>query len=196
MNSRVLTTVVRYLTLGLLLAVAPAAAASAATYTVDGVHSSAVFKVKHFGVSNFYGVFNDIQGSIEYDPASPAGMAVEVTLAADSVETRYEQRNNHVKSPDFLNAAEFPTISFKSTSVAPNDDGTLVVTGNLTLHGVTREISVTAEKVGEGKHPRSGKDLIGFEARFTVDRTEFDMTFMAGPLSEDVEFLISLEAGQ
>lgn len=170
------------------------AVAGAATYEIDGTHSSAIFKIKHYGVSNFYGAFAGIEGTLDYDPADPASMGIDVTLDAASVTTRNERRDNHVKSPDFLNAAEFPTITFKSTGVTVNDDGTLQVTGNLTLHGVTREIQATVEKVGQGPHPRSGKELVGFEARFTVDRTEFDMAFMAGPLSEEVGFILSVEA--
>lgn len=196
MRKESLNTLTRYLVLGALIALVPAVAADAATYEIDGVHSSALFKVKHFGTSNFYGAFREIKGSIDYDAAAPEGMGIAVEISSASVDTRFEQRDNHVKSPDFLNAAEFPAISFKSTSVTANGDDTFAVTGNLTLHGVTKEIQVTAEKVGEGEHPRSGKQLIGFEARFVVDRTEFDMGFMAGPLSEEVEFLISLEAGK
>jgi polyisoprenoid-binding protein YceI len=169
--------------------------ASAATFEVDGVHSSAVFKIKHFGISTFYGMFGDISGAIEYDAENPDGMAVEISIAADSADTRNERRDTHVMSPDFLNAAEFPTISFKSTGVADNGDGTYSVTGDLTLHGVTKEVQVTAEKIGEGPHPRSGQQMIGFESRFTIDRTDYDMDFMAGPLSEEIEFILSLEAG-
>ena len=176
----------------LALSVVPA---TAATFEVDGVHSSAVFKIKHFGVSNFYGMFRDISGVIEYDAENPEGLAVEVTIAAGSADTRSESRDNHIKSPDFLNAAEFPTITFKSTSVSDNGDGTYAVTGDLTLHGVTREVQATAEKIGEGAHPRSGQEMIGFESRFTIDRTDYDMGFMAGPVGEEVEFILSLEAG-
>ncbi|MDH3404588.1 MAG: YceI family protein [Acidobacteriota bacterium] len=177
----------------LTLAALPAAAA---TYEVDPVHSSAIFKVKHFGVANFYGAFREVSGRIEYDPESPEGLAVEVTIAAASVDSRNGQRDDHLKSQDFLNVVEFPTISFRSTRVAPAGDDRYEVTGDLTLHGVTREIQVTAEKTGEGKHPRSGRDLVGFEARFAVDRTDFGMTFMAGPLSEQVEIILALEAGK
>ena len=169
-------------------------AASAATYEIDGIHSSAVFKIKHFGVANFYGFFEDISGTVNYDPVAGEALAIEVAIAAASVDSRFEQRDDHIKSPDFLNAAEFPTITFKSTSVAPGADGTYEVTGDLTLHGVTREIRVTAERTGEGKHPRSGKDMVGFETLFTVDRTDFGMDFMDGPLSAEVTFLLALEA--
>jgi len=171
------------------------APAAAATYTIDGTHSSAIFKIQHFGVSNFYGAFSALSGTIEYDAANPEGLSIQVSIAADSVTTRAENRDNHVKSPDFLNAAEFPTITFESTGVSQTGDGQYEVTGNLTLHGVTREMTVTAERVGEGAHPRSGKELVGFESHFTVDRTEHDMGFMAGPLSAEIDFILSLEAG-
>lgn len=169
--------------------------AGAATYTIDPVHSSAIFKVKHYGVANFYGVFRDISGSVEYLAGESDGLSIDITLRADSVDTRFERRDTHVKSPDFLSAAEFPTITFQSTRVEPVGDGVYEVTGNLTLRGVTKEITVTAERTGEGPHPRSGAPLVGFESRFTIDRTEFGVSFMAGPVSEEVEFLIAIEAG-
>jgi polyisoprenoid-binding protein YceI len=193
----VVSRAVRVVALGAIVALMVSALpASAATYEVDGVHSSAIFQVKHFGVSNFYGAFKEISGTVNYDAESADGLAVEVTIGAASVDSRYGQRDDHIKSPDFLNAAEFPAITFKSTSVTPAGDGVYSVTGDLTLHGVTNEIQVTATKTGEGKHPRSGKDLVGFETRFTIDRTEFGMSFMDGPLSAEVEFLLSLEAGK
>jgi polyisoprenoid-binding protein YceI len=178
------------LAFGLALVATPVAAAS---YQVDGTHSSAVFSIKHFGVSNFYGTFGEIQGTIEYDAANPGASAIQLTIAADSVRSRHSQRDDHIKSPDFLNAKQFPTVEFKSKSVSAKGDG-FEVKGDLTLHGVTKEITVMVQKTGEGKHPRSGKELIGFESRFTVDRTEHDMNFMAGPLSEEIGFIIAVEA--
>lgn len=170
------------------------APAGAATYTIDPVHSSALFKIQHFGASNFYGMFKSISGTLEYDAASPHQSSISVEIDAASVDTRVAQRDDHVKSTDFLDVQQFPTIEFRSKRVKSLGDGKLEVVGDLTLHGVTKEITAMAEKVGEGKHPRNGKSLIGFEARFTVDRTEFDMGFMAGPLGAEVEFLLSVEA--
>ena len=173
-----------------------AAPAAAATYDIDPVHSSAVFKIKHFNTSNFYGVFKSVNGTIEFDPSDAAKSSIEVTIAADSVDTRNDRRTDHVKSPDFLNAKQFPTITFKSSSVKSVGGDKFEVSGKLTLLGVTKDITVQVEKVGEGKHPRSGQELIGFETRFAVDRTDYDMNFMAGPLGEEVTFLLSLEAGK
>lgn len=169
--------------------------AAAATYSIDPVHSSVIFKIKHFGASNFYGAFKEVTGTIHYDAENPGASSVELEIAAASVDTRNEQRDNHIKSPDFLNAGEFPKITFKSTGVEGSADS-LQVTGKLTLHGVTKDVTATVEKVGEGKNPRSGANLIGFETRLTIDRTDFDMGFMAGPLGEEVDLIISLEAGQ
>jgi polyisoprenoid-binding protein YceI len=167
--------------------------AAAATYEIDGTHSSAVYKIKHLGVSNFYGTFGDLKGKIEWDPANVAASSIEVVIAAESVQSRNDKRDDHIKSPDFLDAKQFPTITFKSKSVK-GGAGALTITGDLTLHGVTREITVTAEKTGEGKNPRSGQDMIGFEARFTVDRTTHDMNFMVGPLTKEIDFILSVEA--
>ena len=172
-----------------------ASPATAATYKIDAVHSSALFKVKHLNTANFYGMFKEVDGTIVYDSADPAKSSIEVSIAAESVDTRSENRDNHVKSPDFLNAKQFPKITFKSKSVKATGNGMEVV-GDLTLLGVTKQVTAMVEKTGEGKHPRSGSDIIGFEAKFSVDRTAHDMNFMAGPLSETIEFTLAVEAAK
>lgn len=177
-----------------LVALGLALPAAAATYTIDPVHSSALFKVKHLGTANFYGMFAKVAGTLVYDQAKPGESKISVEIDAASVATRNDQRDAHAKSPDFLDVEQYPTIGFESEQVEDLGGGKLRVTGKLTLHGVTKVVVASVEKTGEGKNPRSGKALIGFEARITVDRTDFDMTFMAGPLSEAVEFILSVEA--
>ena len=167
--------------------------ALAATYKIDGVHSSAVYKVTHFNVSNFYGTFNEIAGTIEYDSDNIGASSIEISINAASVDSRAGRRDNHLKSPDFLNVKQFPKITFKSKSVESKGEA-MEITGELTLLGVSREITITAEITGEGKNPRSGDEMVGFEARFIVDRTAHDMNFMVGPVGKEIEFLISLEA--
>lgn len=178
---------------GLVAAAAPAAAAT--TYTIDPVHSSAVFKAKHLDVSNFYGVFGDISGTVTWDAENPADSSIAVTIAASSVDSRNGQRDEHIQSPDFLDAKQFPNITFKSSSVKALGDDEFEVAGELTLHGVTKKITVEATMTGAGEQPRSGKKLIGFETRFTVDRTNYDMNFMVGPLSSEIDFIFAFEAG-
>ncbi len=189
-SNRIFTPFLVALTLTTLLLATPV---TAADYSVDAVHSSALFKVTHLGTSNFYGMFKEMEGTIVYDDANPAGSSIEITIAAESVDTRSENRDNHVKSPDFLNAKQFPKITFKSTSVKAAGGG-LEVTGDLTLLGVTKPVTAKVVKTGEGKNPRSGAELIGFEATFSVDRTAHDMNFMAGPLGETIDFTLAVEA--
>ncbi len=170
--------------------------AGAATYKIDSVHSSVVFKVRHLGASNFYGTFNDIQGTIEFDPANPAAGSVAFEIPAESVYTRNEGRDRHLKSPDFLNAKQFPVIRFTSQRVEKVGDGRFRVTGELDLHGVKKTVSGEVEHVGTGKHPRSGAEIVGFETILNIDRTEFGMDYMAVPdgLGTDVQLTISVEA--
>jgi polyisoprenoid-binding protein YceI len=173
-----------------------APAAEAASYTIDPVHSSAMFKIRHFDASNVYGAFWDVSGTVTYDTASEADASIRITITAGSLDTNNERRDAHISSPDFLDAKQFPTIEFESTAVRPLGEGRFEVVGDLTLHGVTKEITATAEKVGQAAHPRSGKQLIGLETRFTFNRSDFDIEFMLGPLSDEVEIIVSIEAGE
>lgn len=180
--------------LALVTSLTLSAPASAAEYAVDSVHSSALFKVKHFDVAYFYGTFRDLEGTIVYDENDPSKSSIELVIDANSVDTRNSNRDDHVKSPDFLNAKQFPKITFESTQVKPLANGDLEVTGDLTLLGVKQPITITAEKTGQGTNPRSNKEMVGFHTEFTVDRTEHDMNFMVGPLSEEITLILSLEA--
>jgi polyisoprenoid-binding protein YceI len=175
-----------------LFAAHPAAAQT--TYAIDPVHSSVLFKVKHMGVANFYGRFNEIAGTIAYDEANPEKSSVSLEIQTGSVDTHASGRDDHLKSADFFNAAQFPTLSFASTSVEKSGGTTYEVRGDLTMLGVTKPVTLTVEKTGEGTHPRSQKPMIGFEARATIARSEWGMEFMNGPLSDQVELIIALEA--
>ena len=164
------------------------------TYKVDPTHSSVIFSVKHMGVSDFYGAFKQISGTVNLDTADPAKSAVELTIPVESVDTRNEKRDQHLKSPDFFNAAQFPTITFKSTKVEANG-GNYKVTGDLTLHGVTKPLTVEFKKGGESKGQK-GEVKTGGETRFTIKRSDFDMKFMNGPLGDDVNIILSLEGAK
>jgi polyisoprenoid-binding protein YceI len=170
----------------------PAAAApsgqAAQAFQVDPVHSSVMFRIEHMGVCNFYGAFTDVSGSYTLDETP----SFNFTVKADSVDTRSEARDKHLKSPDFFNAVEFPTITFKSTSAQKSGDN-WKVTGDLTLHGVTKP--VTAElKTWQPKDTRQGFRS-GFETHFTIKRTDFGMdTYVAeGGLGDEVTVLFAAE---
>jgi polyisoprenoid-binding protein YceI len=167
--------------------------AGADTFKVDPVHSALVFRVKHLGVGYFYGRFNDLTGTVTLDEKNPADASFQLQVKADSVDTGQAKRDNHLKSPDFFNAKEFPTISFRSKQVKPLKGGALEVTGDLTLHGVTKSITVKVKRVGSGNDP-FGKFRAGFETDFLIRRSDYGMNFMPQALGDDIWLLVGFEA--
>lgn len=178
---------------------APAAASvSAAAFKIDPVHSSNVFRIKHNGVANFYGRFKEMTGAIQWDDADPAACSLKIEIPVASVDTGVSARDGHLKNTDFFNAAQFPTLSFASTSLNKTGENTFSLAGDLTMHGVTKPITAELVKTGAGKDSRSNRELIGLEAKFTVQRSDFGMDYgvSAGGLGDDVHVIVSLEAGK
>lgn len=168
--------------------------AAVETYKVDPPHSFLLFHVRHLNAGNVYGRFNAPTGTIKYDAENPANSTFEVEVPSANIDTGVEKRDQHLKSPDFFNVEQFPTLSFKSTKVeAGGSADTLKVTGDLTIHGVTKPVTVEVKKLGEGKNPQ-GAELIGFESRFTVKRSDYDMNFMAGGVGDEIHIVVALEA--
>lgn len=169
-----------------------AASASAAdTYAVDTVHSSVVFRVKHMNVAHFYGRFNEFSGKITLDDADPSATAVEMEVKVASIDTANEKRDQHLRSPDYFNAAEHPLIAFKSKSARAVDGG-IEVTGDMTMHGQTREVKARIEITGKGKG-RGGSSLVGVASTFTVKRSDFGMKVDENALSDEVTLMLGLE---
>lgn len=165
--------------------------ARADTFKIDPVHSSIAFSVKHLGVTEFYGRFNDISGQVVFDKADPAKNSVEVTIPVESIDTHDEKRDQHLKSPDFFNAKQFPAIVFKSKSVETDGDN-YKATGDLTLHGVTKPLTLEIKRGPDGKG-MEGEIRGGGATRFKIKRSDFGMDFMQGPLGDEVTVLLSLE---
>ena len=160
---------------------------------MDSVHAWSFFKVKHLGVSYAYGRFNSISGHIEMDDSGPEKSTVEITLKTDSIDTANEGRDQHLKSDAIFNAKQFPTITFNSTKVV-KDGNAWAVTGDLTLHGVTKSVTAKVEKTGEGKGMK-GESRTGFEASFAVKRSDFGVKWGLdnGAVGDDVQLWVSLE---
>src|SRR5215212_12151210 len=125
-------------------------ARGADTFKIDPVHSSVLFSIKHLGVTDFYGMFKDISGTVTFDKSDPAKSSVELTVPVESLDSRNPKRDQHLKSPDFFNAKQFPTLSFKSKKVEASG-GTYKVSGDFTLHGVTQPLTIEFKKGAEGK---------------------------------------------
>ncbi len=143
-----------------------------ARWEIDPVHSEIAFSVRHLMVATVRGRFNRFQGVIEFDPAHPESGRVEVTIDAASIDTRNEQRDNHLRSPDFLDVEKYPTITFVSKRIEPLGDNRFRVVGDLTLRGVTREVALEAEFLGVSKDPWGG-ERAGFSARAKLNRHDF-----------------------
>jgi polyisoprenoid-binding protein YceI len=160
-------------------------------FKIDPVHSSVLFGIKHLGVTNFYAVFRDVSGTVTFDKGDPAKSSFELTVPVESIDSRNPKRDQHLKSPDFFNAKQFPTLSFKSTKVEASGD-TYKVSGDFTLHGVTKPITIEFAKGPEGKG-MEGEVRGGGETRFTIKRSDHGMTFMQGALGDEVQIIVSLE---
>ncbi len=172
---------------------APARRGEAATYQVDPVHTSVVFRIMHLGVAPVYGRFNEISGTIHYDPQDHSNSRFSLEVPAASVDTNNDQRDAHLRSADFFTVQEFPTITFESTEVRHVGGHSFEVEGELTLLGTTETITIPFEKTGEGQNQR-GQHLIGGEAIFTVNRMDFGMDYMPDGLGHDVRMIIAIEA--
>ncbi|HEV8605774.1 MAG TPA: YceI family protein, partial [Tepidisphaeraceae bacterium] len=144
-------------------------------------------------VGHVYGRFNEPNGTVTIDDADPTKSSFTLELQTQKVDTGIQKRDEHLRSPDFFNVKQFPSIKFKSTAVKKTDKG-YEVTGDLTLHGVTKPITVNLEQTGQGA--MGPRQIIGFETTVDLKRSEFGMNNMMGPAADDVRLIISLEAGK
>ena len=153
-----------------------AGGARAETWEIDPVHSNISFSVRHMMLSDVKGEFDKFSGAITATGADPSSVKIEATIEAASINTRAEKRDNHLKSPDFLDVAKFPTITFKSTKIEPAGDGKWKVTGDLTLHGVTKP--VVLEVTGPSPEVKvMGSPRRGAAATTTINRQDFGVSF-------------------
>ena len=169
------------------------------TWSLDPVHSVAEFKVKHMMISNVKGQFTGITGVLTLDENEVEGSRVEATIDASTINTREAQRDTHLKSADFFDVEQFPTLSFRSTQVKRTGDDELAVTGDLTIHGVTRQVVFQVEgPTAAGKDPW-GNTRIGLSAMTKINRKDFGLTWNAALetggilVGEDVTITLDLE---
>jgi polyisoprenoid-binding protein YceI len=174
-----------------LLAALGAAPARADDYVVDPVHSGVGFKVSHLGLSSVYGRFNDFSGSFTIDPNDAAKCSCTLTIKAETIDTNNAQRDNHLRSPDFFNVKQFPTITFKSTAVKAVEGG-YQVTGDLTLHGVTRPVTCTLVGGKKAEFPK-GVQRTGFSGELTIKRSEFGIDKFLEAVGDEVQITLGVE---
>jgi len=156
-----------------ILSVAIAATAQVQTWQIDPNHTAAQFSVRHMGISTVRGAFTKVSGSAQYDPSNPSKSSVEVTIDADSVDTRVSMRDNDLRSPNFFEVAKYPTITFKSKSVQPAGEGKLKLVGDLTIHGVTKEVTLDVDGPSAPVTDQKGNQRIGASGSTKINRKDF-----------------------
>jgi polyisoprenoid-binding protein YceI len=158
------------------------AAFAAETYVFDKGHTEIRFSWSHFGVSKMSGMILDYQGGLNFDPASPENSKLDFAAKTNSIWTHVDKLNTHLKSPDFFDTAKYPDITFKSTKVEKISDTTGKITGDLTIKGMTKPVTLDTKK-----------PALGFQATTTVKRTEFNLGYGAPAVSDEVEITINTE---
>ncbi|MBL8745513.1 MAG: YceI family protein [Phycisphaerae bacterium] len=167
--------------------------AAAGSFKVDPVHSMVVFGIGHLGVSRVYGTFSMPTGTFLIDAAEPSKSFIDISVETEKVNTGAGKRDDHLRSPDFFNAKEFPKMTFKSSSFEKGSGSSMMVKGDLTMIGETRPVTVSLEWLGEGNTAQGHK--AGFEATFTIKRSEFGMTkYLEGDaIGDEVKLTVAIE---
>lgn len=165
----------------------------AQTWKLDPPHSAAQFSVRHMGISTVRGTFKKVEGTVQYDSADPTKTAIDVTIDAASLDTRNDMRDNDLRSDHFFDVAKYPTLTFKSKRVEPGSSGKYKVTGDLTIHGVTKEVVLDVEgPTGPIKDPR-GNSHMGASATTSVKRSDFGMTWGTGMVGDEAQITLDVE---
>jgi polyisoprenoid-binding protein YceI len=168
------------------------AVAQVQTWKIDPNHTAAQFSVRHMGISTVRGAFTKVSGSAEYDPANPAKASVEATIDVSSVDTRVEARDNDLKK-NYFEVDKFPTITFKSKSIAPAGEGKLKMVGDLTIRGVTKEVTLDVDSPSAPVTDPRGNTHVGSSATTKVKRSDFGVGSSNPMVGEDVTITIDVE---
>ena len=170
--------------------------ARAADYVIDLSHSHVVFMVDHLGFAKMIGLFTDFGGTFSFDPANVGASKLKVSIKTDSLQTQFAARDSDLKGADWFNVTEFPEMTFVGTSYAKKDDQHGTIKGNLTLHGVTKPVTLDVVLNKVGQNPLDKKNSAGFSARGKLKRAEFGMKAYLGPIGDEVDLIIEIEAKQ
>ncbi|MDX1786099.1 MAG: YceI family protein [Roseovarius sp.] len=174
---------------------ATGALAAPEKFVLDPSHSQVVFSYEHLGFSTTYNMFSGFEGEIMFDQEDPANSSVSVSIPVMSLFTGWEKRFGHLMSGDFFGATEGDMITFNSTGIEVTGDDEAIITGDLTINGITKSVQLEAELNKSGQHPMAGKAWAGFDAETEIKRSDFGLGAMAPAVSDELEVHISIEAG-
>lgn len=168
-------------------------AAAQTSWKIDPAHTSAQFSVKHLGVSTVRGAFTKVSGSAKYDAAEPAKTSLEATIDATSVDTRVDMRDKDLRSPNFLDVEKYPTITFRSKHAQSAGEGKLTITGDLTIHGTTKEVVLDVDGPSPAMKDPWGNQRVGASATTKISRKDFGIVADAGMVGDDLTITIDAE---
>ncbi len=174
-------------------ALAISAAAEVTTWQIDPNHTAAQFSVRHLGISTVRGAFTKASGTVVYDPSDPSKTVIDVTIDANSVDTRVQMRDNDLRSPNFFDVAKYPTLTFKSTHVEAAGSGKLKVTGDLTIHGVTKQVVLDVDGPSEPMKDPRDKLHMGASASTKINRKDFGVNGNPTAVGDDIAITIDVE---
>jgi polyisoprenoid-binding protein YceI len=192
---RVKAVVSRPLTLGIaLLTMSSLCLAEPQTWQIDPNHTAAQFSVKHLGISTVRGVFERTSGTVAFDPADPTKTSIAATIDANTVNTGVQMHDNDLRRPHFLEVEKYPTITFKSTRAEAAGAGKLKVTGDLTIHGVTKQVVLDVDASSQPISDPMGKGLrMGANASTKINRNDFGITTMPGVVGDEIQIVLDVE---
>jgi polyisoprenoid-binding protein YceI len=167
--------------------------ADADRYSFDKAHTQILFFVNHLGFSNSQGEFHDYDGEILFDMNNPADSSVEVVIKTNSIDMDDEKWDDHMKNEDFFHVTEFPEMSFKSTNIELTGESTALITGDLTMLGVTKPVILDTTFNKAGRHPFNQKFVAGFSAKAVVKRSEWGMNYGLPMIGDDVQLVLEVE---
>ena len=169
------------------------AAAQVQTWQIDPNHTAAQFSVRHMGISTVRGAFTKVSGSAQYDPSNISKTSIDATIDASSVDTRVSMRDDDLRSPNYFDVAKYPTITFKSKSVQAVGEGKLKIVGDLTIHGVTKEVMLDADGPSAPVTDPKGNSHVGASASTMVNRKDFGVGGSSNMVGEDITITIDVE---
>jgi polyisoprenoid-binding protein YceI len=180
--------------IALIITLTTAPLLQAADYVIDTekAHAFIQFRIKHLGYSWLLGRFNDFDGTFSYVETDPGASRAEVTIRTASIDSNHAERDKHLRSKDFLDVDKYPEARFISSGFTESADNTAVLTGNLTLHGVTRPVTIDVKQIGHGPDPWGGQRR-GFEGTITLKLADYGIDYDLGPAAREVELFLSVE---
>ncbi len=163
------------------------------TWQIDPKHTAAQFSVRHLGISTVRGWFNKVSGSVQYDPANLGKSAIQATIEAASIDTRIEARDNDLRSPHFFDVEKYPTITFQSKKVEAAGAGKLKVTGDLTMHGVTKEVVLDVDGPTPAIKDQGGNQRMGASATTKINRMDYGVSGASGVAGDEITITLDIE---